>query len=54
MKNNYFNNFLLKKKIKKMIKFSKEKKLIKSLSSAFESTPCEKEEHKGKKTSFSR
>lgn len=47
-KKNDFNDMFLKKKIQKMIKFSKEKKLIKSLSSAFETTLCEKEEHKGK------
>ncbi len=39
----------LKKKIQKIIDKSKELNLIKPLSSAFENTSCEVEEHKGKK-----
>ncbi len=53
-KSNGFKDMLLKKKIQKMIKTSKKMNLIKSVSSAFESTPCEKEEHRGKKSSFIR
>lgn len=53
-KNNGFKDELLKKKVKEMINTSKKLNLIKSISSAFESTPCENEEHKGKKASFSR
>lgn len=44
----------LKEKIKQIIDKSKKLNLIKPLSSAFETTPCEKEEHKGKKASFCR
>lgn len=51
-KNNGFKDELLKKKVKEMINTSKKLNLIKSISSAFESTPCENEEHKGKKASL--
>lgn len=42
-----FNDSDLKKKIKEILAKSKKLDLIKPLSSAFENTPVEKEEHKG-------
>lgn len=48
-KNNGFKDGLLKEQVKEMINTSKKLKLIKSVCLAFESTPCEAEEHKGKK-----
>jgi len=44
----------LKEKVKKMIEQSMKLNLIKPITDAFEKTPCEKEDHKGKKESFNR
>lgn len=49
-----FNDKSFKEKVKEIIDKSKKLNLIKPLSSAFENTPCTKEEHKGKKESFCR
>lgn len=47
-------NQTLQMKVKKLIKKSKEKKLIKPHTEAFKELPVKKEEHSGKKTSFCR
>lgn len=49
-----FKDEALNKKVKELLKKSKELNLIKPLTTAFEKNNCKEEQHKGKKESFCR